>query len=160
MIALMTPKPDAESASLGCTCERLRRLTRRVTAMYDRELASTGLRVTQFSLLAALRREGGDAGIAISELAALMEMDRTTLTRNLRPLLDQGLVALVADRADARVRRAAITAKGGAAFNAARPRWRTAQDFVNRTLGEADVAALHDWLDRVTPAFHAPAAEE
>ena len=57
-------------------------------------------------------------------------------------------------------RRAAITAKGGAAFNAARPRWRTAQDFVNRTLGEADVAALHDWLDRVTPAFHAPAAEE
>jgi DNA-binding MarR family transcriptional regulator len=159
MIASMAPKPAATPASLGCTCERLRRLTRRVTAMYDRELAPTGLRVTQFSLLATLRRSGA-AGIAITELAARMEMDRTTLTRNLRPLLDQDLAALVADPADARVRRAALSANGAAAFDAARPHWRKAQEFVNRTLGEADVAALHDWLDRVTPVFHAPTAEE
>ncbi len=137
----------------GCTCARLRRLTRRMTALYDRELAPTGLRLTQYALLATLRREAGDGGVAVSDLATAMDMDRTTLTRNLRPLLDQGLVELGADPADARVRRARVTVKGDAAFLNAMPYWRIAQDFVNHTLGVTDVGALHDWLDRVTPAF-------
>jgi DNA-binding MarR family transcriptional regulator len=143
----------------GCTCARLRRLTRRMTALYDRELAPTGLRLTQYSLLATLRREDKDAGVSVSDLAAAMDMDRTTLTRNLRPLLDQGLVELRSDPVDARVRRALITAYGHAAFLNAVPHWRTAQDFVNRTLGEEHVGALHDWLDRVTPAFRAEPLE-
>jgi DNA-binding MarR family transcriptional regulator len=143
----------------GCTCARLRRLTRRMTALYDRELAPTGLRLTQYSLLATLRREARDGGVPVSDLASAMDMDRTTLTRNLRPLLDQGLVELGADPADARVRRALITEKGNAAFLDAMPYWRIAQDFVNRTLGVADVGALHDWLDRVTPAFRAEPSE-
>lgn len=143
----------------GCTCARLRRLTRRMTALYDRELAPTGLRLTQYSLLATLRREATDGGVTVSDLAAAMDMDRTTLTRNLRPLLDQELVELVADPADARVRRALITTKGQVVFVDAMPYWRVAQDFVNRTLGEGNVGALHDWLDRVTPAFRAEPLE-
>lgn len=145
--------PSTSPPVTGCTCARLRRLTRRMTALYDRELAPSGLKLTQYSLLATLRREGGDAGLAVSGLAAAMDMDRTTLTRNLRPLLDQGLVELGADESDARVRRARITPRGHAVFGKAMPYWRVAQDFVNRTLGEGDVAALHGWLDRVTPAF-------
>jgi DNA-binding MarR family transcriptional regulator len=151
--------PDVPRLVSGCTCARLRRLTRRMTALYDRELAPTGLRLTQYSLLATLRREGKDVGVAVSDLAAAMDMDRTTLTRNLRPLLDQGLVELRADPADARVRRALITADGQAAFLNAVPHWRTAQDFVNRTLGEDHVGALHEWLDRITPAFRAEPLE-
>jgi DNA-binding MarR family transcriptional regulator len=143
----------------GCTCARLRRLTRRMTTLYDRELAPTGLRLTQYSLLATLRRDGKDGGVAVSDLADAMDMDRTTLTRNLRPLLDQGLIGLRADPADARVRRALITADGHTAFLNAVPHWRTAQDFVNRTLGEDHVGALHDWLDRITPAFCADTLE-
>jgi DNA-binding MarR family transcriptional regulator len=131
-----------------------------MTALYDRELAPAGLRLTQYSLLATLRREGKEGGIAVSDLAAAMDMDRTTLTRNLRPLLNQELVELVVDPADARVRRALLTAKGHAAFAGALPYWRTAQDFVIQTLGEGHVAALHDWLDRVTPAFRAHPFEE
>lgn len=131
-----------------------------MTALYDRELAPTGLRLTQYSLLATLRREGGNAGIAVSELAAAMDMDRTTLTRSIRPLLDQGLVELGTDEADARVRLALITASGRAAFNQAQPYWRSAQQFVNHTLGEGDVAALHEWLDRVTPAFRFEPTED
>jgi DNA-binding MarR family transcriptional regulator len=130
-----------------------------MTALYDRELAPTGLRLTQYSLLATLRREAKVAGVAVSDLAAAMDMDRTTLTRNLRPLLDQGFVELGADPSDARVRRALITAAGNAAFAAAIPNWRAAQDFVNRTLGEDHVVALHEWLDRVTPAFRAESSE-
>lgn len=130
-----------------------------MTALYDRELAPTGLRLTQYALLATLRREGKDAGVAVTDLAAAMDMDRTTLTRNLRPLLDQGLIELGTDPADARVRRALVTAKGNAAFAAAMPHWRVAQDFVNQTLGEGNVLALHEWLDRVTPAFRAEPSE-
>ncbi len=153
--------PSPAPSALGCTCARLRRLTRRITALYDRELAPTGLRVTQYSLLANLRRRSGaegDAGVPVSALADALDMDRTTLTRNLRPLLDQGWVALAPDAADARVRRARITPHGQAVFDGAVPHWRAAQAFVNRTLGEADVAALHTWLDRVTPAFRAEPA--
>jgi DNA-binding MarR family transcriptional regulator len=124
-----------------------------MTALYDRELAPTGLRLTQYSLLATLRRKARDEGVPVSDLASAMDMDRTTLTRNLRPLHDQGLVELSADPADARVRRALMTVKGNAAFVHAMPYWRIAQDLVNQTLGVADVGALHDWLDRVTPAF-------
>ena len=130
-----------------------------MTALYDQELAPTGLRLTQYALLATLRREGKDAGVAVTDLAAAMDMDRTTLTRNLRPLLHQELVELGTDPADARVRRALVTAKGNAAFAAAVPRWRVAQDFVNQTLGEGNVLALHEWLDRVTPAFRAEPLE-
>jgi DNA-binding MarR family transcriptional regulator len=153
------PASGPRTAS-ACTCARLRRLTRRMTALYDRELAPTGLKLTQFSLLATLRREGGKDGMAMSEVAAAMDMDRTTLTRNLRPLLDQKLLALHTGAADARVHRVVITARGLAAFDAARPRWRAAQDYVDRTLGPDNVAALHEWLDRVTPAFRAHPTEE
>jgi DNA-binding MarR family transcriptional regulator len=131
-----------------------------MTALYDRELAPTGLRLTQYSLLATLRRKQGTTGVAVSELAAAMDMDRTTLSRNLRPLLDQRLVALTSDEGDARVRRAELTVQGLAAFNAAMPHWRVAQEFVTRTLGEGNVAALHDWLDRVTPAFRVGPTED
>jgi DNA-binding MarR family transcriptional regulator len=131
-----------------------------MTALYDRELAPTGLRLTQYSLLATLRRTQGTTGVAVSELAAVMDMDRTTLSRNLRPLLDQRLVALTSDEGDARVRRAELTVQGLAAFNAAMPHWRVAQEFVTRTLGEGNVAALHEWLDRVTPAFRVGPTED
>jgi DNA-binding MarR family transcriptional regulator len=154
------PRREIDPRPSGCTCARLRRLTRRMTALYDRELAPTGLRLTQYSLLATLRRTQGTTGVAVSELAAVMDMDRTTLSRNLRPLLDQRLVALTSDEGDARVRRAELTVQGLAAFNAAMPHWRVAQEFVTRTLGEGNVAALHEWLDRVTPAFRVGPTED
>lgn len=137
----------------GCTCARLRRLTRRITAVYDRELAAAGLRVTQYSLLSVLKRAAGAEGMPVTELAARMDMDRTTLTRNLKPLIDQGYAALAPDAQDRRVRRALLTPQGLNALEAARPHWLRAQQEVNRTLGEATVADLHHWLDEVTPAF-------
>lgn len=150
----MFPTPtESTAAPQGCTCGRLRRLTRRITAVYDRELAAVGLRVTQYSLLGALQRDAGADGLPVAELAEQMDMDRTTLTRNLQPLATQGWAELVADTHDRRVRRARITAAGAAAFAAARPHWRRAQQAVNSTLGPQSVAALHQWLDQVIPAF-------
>ncbi len=151
------PRPAAASAtSLGCTCAKLRRLTRRITAVYDRELAAAGLRVTQFSLLAALRSDTGSAdssGIGLTELAERMDMDRSTLSRNLRPLVDRGWAELAAHGQDARVRVARLTALGLAQWQAARPHWKRAQNEVNATLGAAQVLQLHQQLDEVTPLF-------
>ena len=134
---------DAEVQITGCTCDRLRKLARRLTQRYDAHLAPTGLRLTQFSLLAHLMR-GGPA--TMSALAALLEMDRTTLTRNLKPLADAGLVALDSGR-DARERFLSLTGKGRTAWRAAREDWRRAQDEVNQVLGSEQVMALHGALD-------------
>lgn len=127
----------------GCTCDRLRKLTRRITQHYDARLAPTGLRVTQYSLLAHLVRAGPTT---MSALARLMEMDRTTLTRNLKPLADAGFVA-VAPGVDARSRVVSSTARGRKARSDARAPWRRAQDEVNRALGAADVARLHATIE-------------
>ena len=126
----------------GCTCAQLRKLTRRITQHYDARLAPAGLRVTQFSLLATLCH-GGPA--RLSALAESMEMDRTTLTRNLKPLAEAGLVELAAGE-DGRERVVAATTRGRRAWLAARAEWRRAQDEVNRVLGVAQVAALHELL--------------
>lgn len=134
----------------GCTCAKLRRLTRRVTAVYDRELAAAGMRVTQFSLLSRLR---GREDEAMSVLADAMDMDRTTLTRNLRPLIEAGWVEVHADPADARVRRVRLTSAGEAQWQAARVHWKRAQTEVAATVGAAPLADLHRMLDACVPLF-------
>lgn len=149
---LRAPAPQSASA---CTCSRMRRLTRRLTALYDEHLAAAGLRVTQYALLVTLNKEGGAAGVTLSDLASAMDMDRTTLTRNLKPLESQRLVKIAADASDGRARRARITPGGLKALNTARAGWRAAQSQVARTLGNANVEALHGWIDSVMPAFRA-----
>ena len=127
-----------------CTCFLLRRAARRVTQLYDDRLRPLGLRTTQYSLLAVLR---GAESIALGELAARMSMDRTTLTRNLKPLSDAGWVAAVADPADRRRTRLALTPSGRATLRAAVPVWREAQRVLREQVGDAAVRSLHDAID-------------
>ncbi len=117
----------------NCTCFGLRKAARAVTQMYDRALKPSGLRATQLSLL-IVSESAGPRGVA--ELAALMVMDRTTLTRNLKPLLDQGLLERVAG-ADRRRRPVAITARGRAALARALPYWREVQAGLAGSLGRS-----------------------
>jgi DNA-binding MarR family transcriptional regulator len=137
-------------AAGGCTCFKLRSLTRRVTAVYDRALAPARMRVTQYSLLAQLRRL---RGASMSELAAALDTDRTTLTRNLKPLLEAGWVEVRASDDDARMRVVCITSAGDAQFQAARTHWRRAQAEVNAAVGPAELHALHEMIDRYLPLF-------
>jgi DNA-binding MarR family transcriptional regulator len=134
----------------GCTCFRLRRLTRRVTQHYDSYLARAGLRVTQFSLLGMLLRADS---LTLSELAARMEMDRTTLTRNLGPLQSAGWVQVTPGK-DARSRSVRLTDSGRAAWDQAKPYWRQAQDQLNTALGITVMAELHGVLDASLTRFH------
>jgi len=151
------PRDGAAQRLRGCTCSRLRRLTRRLTAIYDRALAPCGLRVTQYSLMSFLH---GSNTAMLSALAEALDLDRTTLTRNLQPLLAAGWIALEAG-ADSRARIARLTPRGAAKWAEARPLWRRAQDQVNATLGSAEVARLHERIDHYLPQLRpAPGKEQ
>ncbi|MEQ8966629.1 MAG: MarR family winged helix-turn-helix transcriptional regulator [Azospirillaceae bacterium] len=126
-----------------CTCFRLRRATRTVSQIYDRHLAMAGLRSTQFSLLSAI---GDLSPRSLGPLAEKLGMDRTTLTRNLRPLEREGLVAL-GEGEDRRERVAMLTPDGRRRLAAARPHWRAAQDELERILGHETVGQLNTLLE-------------
>ena len=134
------------TGSSGCTCLRLRKASRRVSQIYDRSLEPLGLTVTQFSLLGYV---AGFDGISIGALAAKLVMDPTTLTRNVRPLVRQGLVELVADADDQRSRRLHLTAAGRTAYQRAKPAWARAQREIDKALEDAGAPDLNKVLDRV-----------
>jgi DNA-binding MarR family transcriptional regulator len=127
----------------GCTNFKLRQLMRRVGQLYDAELARAGLRTTQYSLLSHVVKL---APVRPVDLARVMKMDASTLTRNLRPLVDAGWVTLDAGP-DARSRFVNATAAGRAKRQEAQRRWRVAQESLNRRLGNERVLALHALLD-------------
>ncbi len=121
----------AAALSPACACGRLRRATRALTQLYDDAMAPSGLRITQFSLVRTLVRDGP---VRISDLAARLLLDRTALSRTLEPLVEHGWVDVSTGR-DARTRIACITRAGKAAFAGAEPHWKRAQAQVARTLG-------------------------
>ena len=127
----------------GCTNFKLRQLMRRVGQLYDAGLAQAGLRTTQYSLLSHVVKL---APVRPVDLARAMKMDASTLTRNLRPLVDAGWVTLDAGP-DARSRFVNATAAGRAKRQEAQRRWRVAQESLNRRLGNARVLALHALVD-------------
>ena len=90
---------------LDCTCFRIRGAARRVTQIYSKHLAPTGLKISQFSLLGSVTAEGP---VSIGRLSDLLATDRTTLTRNLAVAEEQALVA-IGPGDDARSRIASIT---------------------------------------------------
>ena len=122
-----------------CACGRLRRATRALTQLYDDAMAPSGLRVTQFSVLRALERDGP---ARISDLAARTLLDRTALSRNLDPLIERQLVTVTTGDHDARAREIALTGKGAQALKRAQPYWRRAQEDVARRIGKPKLDAL------------------
>lgn len=120
------------SATAMCTSFNLRKAARAVTQFYDDALRDSGLKSTQFSLLAAAAVAGK---APISRLAEEMAMDRTTLTRNLKPLQAEGLLRIEAG-ADRRVRNVAVTPEGEALLEKAMPMWRKAQTQMIDKLGD------------------------
>jgi DNA-binding MarR family transcriptional regulator len=122
----------------ACTFFQLRKLTRTVSRLYDRHLATAGLKTTQFSVLAHVHVQA----LPMTQLSALLGAERTTLTRNLKPLAEAGWVT-VTTGADPRQRIVAITEAGRAKVRHARQAWRAAQDEIGRLLGETALQALH-----------------
>ena len=141
----------AELKAQGCTNMRLRQLMRRVTQHYDLEMAKAGLKTTQYSLLSHVFKLGP---LRPGALAQSMKVSASTLTRNLKPLIDAGWLELAAGD-DARSRSVLITPLGRAKREEARHRWKVAQDSLNQRLGIERVLALHglinESLELLTP---------
>lgn len=131
------PKPQ------GCTNLKLRQLTRRVSQHYDLALAKTGLKTTQYSLLSHVVKLGP---IRAVDLAGVMRMSTSTLSRNLQPLVASGWIEVNAGD-DARSRLISATPVGQAKRTEAQRKWRIAQEGINATLGTERVLALHALID-------------
>jgi DNA-binding MarR family transcriptional regulator len=124
-----TPKKLA--VRLPCACANLRRADRVITRFYDAALRPSGMRVTQFTLLQALDRVPGTTQ---KQLAELLAMDSTTLTRSLTPLRRKGWLRSEMG-ADRREHRFSMTASGRREYERVLPYWQTAQKNLHRALG-------------------------
>ena len=127
----------------GCTNLKLRQLSRIVTRHYDHCFAEVGLKITQYSLLSHVVKLGP---IRPVDLAKRMQMDASTLTRNLQPLAAMDLLTIGAG-ADARSRLVTATETGVSKQTQAQQAWKAAQLALNKQLGAERVAALHALLD-------------
>ena len=148
--------PTATVLPQGCTNFKLRQLMRRVANHYDAEMAKCGLKTTQYSLLSHVLKLGP---IRPGDLATEMKMDASTLTRNLRPLVDAGWVTLQAGT-DARSRLVHITDAGRDKRAEAQRHWKAAQLALNETLGVERVLALHALVDDSLDLLAALPAQE
>jgi len=134
--------PETPSTAQDCVCLAVRQAARHVTQLYDRFLAPSGLRITQFSLLAKLQRQGP---MTINALAADMVMDRTTLGRNILPLERDALIRIEPTPSDRRSKVLHLTKRGEKRLQAAFKGWAEAQACFQFTFGDArssDLRAL------------------
>jgi DNA-binding MarR family transcriptional regulator len=127
----------------GCTNLKLRQLMRRVARHYDAEVGKTGLKGTQYSLLSYVVKLGP---IRPGDLAREMKIGASTLTRNMRPLIDAGWLEL-GPGSDGRSRLLSATDAGREKRHEAQRRWRVAQESLNNVLGVRRVIELHALVD-------------
>lgn len=132
-----------------CACNNVRRAAREITQRYERALAPSGVKATQFPILVAL---GEGEPIPIVPLAEGLALDRTTLTRNLRILEGRGLVTVAAAEHDARVRLASITGEGLRVLAHALELWRAEQHDVVEAFGQSRLRAFFGDLSELTHA--------
>jgi DNA-binding MarR family transcriptional regulator len=154
IVATINCMSTTEGRPQGCTNFKLRQLVRRVSQLYDAEVGKAGLKTTQYSLLSHVLRLGP---IRPGDLAEVMTMDASTLTRNLKPMLAAGWLELSPGE-DGRSRLVRITEAGRAKRAEAQRRWKAAQEALNAQLGSGRVAALHALIDE-SLARLSPAAE-
>lgn len=136
-------RPASGAAPRGCTSLKLRQLTRRVGQHYDRIVGVAGLKTTQYSLLSYV---AGLGPVRPGDIAGALEMDPSTLTRNLQPMLANGWLE-IGPGPDGRSRSVTVTAAGRAKRAEAQREWKRAQLALNDKLGDERVVELHALLD-------------
>jgi len=140
MKTLQDIKPDSP-----CHCANLRHATRMVTQLYDRMLAPSGLKGTQYSLLRHVKHL---EPVNMTELAKHMGLDRTTLVRNAKPLEAQGLIAS-ATGCDLRTHELRLTERGREVLEEATVKWHEAQENLEAYLGRSQLEAFLGLLGKL-----------
>src|SRR5262245_33659763 len=143
----MTSPNEPKTRLATCNCLALRQAARHVTQFYDQVLAPSGLRTTQFSVLAKLHHLGP---MTINNLAKELVMDRTTLGRNILPLQRDGLIAAVQGTSDRRSKELHVTKAGEARLRGATKLWAMAQGRFEAVFGAPQASALRAVLREVS----------
>ena len=151
MPTVTLPRPE------DCNCFAVRSAARHVTQLYDQLLAPAGLRVTQFSILAKLKRKGP---LTINVLADDMVMDRTTLGRNIRPLERDGLISIEPAASDRRAKEVHLTKAGENRLRAGLEAWAEAQARFEAGLGGKRAAELRTLLRVVVASQFTPTGHD
>ena len=147
---------DTIPSSEECNCFAVRAAARHVSQSYDQFLAPTGLRTTQFSMLAKLKRKGP---LTINTLAEDMAMDRTTLGRNILPLERDGLIRIEPSASDRRAKELHLTKAGEKRLQAALKGWSQAQARFETVFGAKRAADLRALLRAAVASQFAPAEQ-
>jgi DNA-binding MarR family transcriptional regulator len=135
----------------GCSSQKVRRLSRRISSHVDHVVATIGLKTTQYSLLNYAVALGP---VRPGELARAMGLDASTLSRNLHPLIEAGWLE-VGPGDDERSRTVRVTPSGAAKRLEAKRAWKRAQLSFNERLGTEKVAQLHALVDECFAALDA-----
>jgi len=117
---------------MNCFCARTRLLSRLLTRHYAEHLKPAGVTPTQFELLSRL---SAVEGASQSEIVKAMDLDQTTLSRNIKSMIENGWVTRTTGSKDGRVAMYRITAAGRAKLKRAYPEWKRAQSAIERSLG-------------------------
>ena len=136
---------ETKKVERECVGFRVRKLNRIVTAIYDGALASAGLKTSQFTVLVAVSNR---ENVRPSELTKLLQMDESTLSRNVERMCARGWLRLERDE-DRRSHLIEVTNKGQALIRKCLPAWQQAQEEVSRRLGADSVAALRSALRKL-----------
>jgi DNA-binding MarR family transcriptional regulator len=143
-----------ELSQAECNCFAVRSAARHVTQFYDQLLAPTGLRTTQYSILARLKRVGP---LTINTLAKEMVMDRTTLGRNILPLQREGLIRIEPSASDRRAKELHLSKAGEKRLQAATKAWWQAQEQFEKNFGSRRTGELRAILRAVVATEFVPA---
>jgi DNA-binding MarR family transcriptional regulator len=139
------PEEPTQIWATRCNAGAVRRAARKLTHLYDTELAPAGLNLCQYGVLRAVNSRGA-ALPSVQELAEQLVLDRSTLGQNLRPLVKDRLINLLTDPNDRRVRLIALTKLGAAKFKEANKYWQIAQDRFEEVFGKDEAESLRTAL--------------
>jgi DNA-binding MarR family transcriptional regulator len=134
-----------------CPALRVRAASRVLARIYDEALREIGLEMSQLPVLAAVALSG-DRGLKVTELARALVMDRTSVTRAIRPLEKRGLLRVARSPDDARSKIIVLTRAGERALRDAYPRWKRTTEHIGEVLGAARIDALRAELSALLGA--------
>ncbi|MFJ7949983.1 MarR family winged helix-turn-helix transcriptional regulator [Lysinibacillus sp. NPDC096418] len=129
-----------------CVCANLRRKTRVVTQLYDKLLQPTGLKVTQYSMLANISRQ---KAVSISRLGEILLLDQTTVTRNVNVLKQSGYVSVTKDKRDSRTKIISLTDQGIEKLDEATPIWQDLQEKIINDIGLEKYKDFYETLKNI-----------
>ena len=130
-----TPVAITHQVRDACLCLHVQRAARALSRRFDCAFRPIGITGGQFSLMMSLNRQ---TPARIAAVAALLAMDRTTLTANLKPLERRGLLSIAVDAEDRRSRTLALTPKGHQLLAAAVPIWKRTHAEIERRIDSSD----------------------